>query len=126
MEVYIGGYTADMIKKMTDTEFSIFKNSTSAITSDAHLSSLDQNQLKDFLEQEVYYKSMLNDYNSNNPGSAQDWYVRYIKNSTSGTYTPYFYKASEVEDASKYNSDNYATSTINCYSIGFVHNGICS
>ena len=114
----IGGYTSEMIKNMSESEFSMFKNSTSAITSDSYLSSLDQSQLKDFLEQEVYYKSMLNDYNSNNPGSTQDWYVRYIKNSTSGTYTPYFYKASEVEDADKYNSDNYATSTINCYSIG--------
>lgn len=114
----IGGYTSEMINKMTEAEFSMFKNSTSAITSDSYLSSLDKNQLKDFLEQEVYYKSMLNDYNSNNPGSSSDWYVRYIKNSTSGTYTPYFYKASEVEDESKYNSDNYATSTINCYSIG--------
>ena len=43
-----------MIKKMSEAEFSMFKNSTSAITSDSYLSSLDQNQLKDLLEQEVY------------------------------------------------------------------------
>lgn len=85
---------------------------------DPYLSSLTDKQLDDLMEQEKYYRSMLNDYQSNNPGSTNDWYVRYIKDTTSGTYVPYFYSASEVDDENKYNTDGYATSNINCYSIG--------
>ena len=48
-----------------------------------------------------------------------EWYVRYVQNSTSGAYIPYFYKASEVEDATKYEADTgRSIANINCYTMG--------
>ena len=48
-----------------------------------------------------------------------EWYVRYVQNSTSGAYIPYFYKASEIEDASKYEADTgRSIANINCYTMG--------
>lgn len=87
------------------------------ISSDPYLSSLDEGQLEDLMEQETYYQSMLNDTVLNNPAATNEWYVRYIKDSISGSYIPYFYQASEVTNPDKY-IDGFATSNINCYSLG--------
>lgn len=83
--------------------------------SDSYLSTLTDEQLKDLMEQEKYYQSMLNDTVNNNITSDKEWYVRYIKDSASGSYIPYFYPADELEDDKKY-PDGYAS--ISCYSIG--------
>ena len=85
--------------------------------SDPYLSSLTPEQINDLLEQEKYYQAMLNDSILGNADSSNQWYVRYIKDSATGSYIPYFYQANEVEDEDKY-IDGYATSNINCYSIG--------
>ena len=69
------------------------------------------------MEQEEYYQSMLNDSVLGNAASTNSWYVRYVKDTTSGSYVPYFYQAVEVENDDKY-TDGYATSNINCYSLG--------
>lgn len=84
---------------------------------DPYLSGLEDDQLADLLEQEKYYQSMLNDTVLNNPASTNQWYVRYVKDSTSGSFVPYFYQATDVENENNYN-DGYATSNINCYSLG--------
>ena len=60
---------------------------------------------------------MLNDTVSGRAASSDEWYVRYVKDSTKGSYVPYFYKASDVENDSNY-QDGFATSNINCYSLG--------
>ena len=61
------------------------------VANDSYLSTLDENQLNDLMEQEKYYQSMLNDTVLNNPASTNEWYVRYVKDASSGSYVPYFY-----------------------------------
>lgn len=112
----IGDKTLDEIKAMTDAEFEALRTSES-VQSDSYLKTLEKDQLLDLMEQEKYYQSMLNDTTLNNPNSTNQWYVRYIKDTTSGSYVPYFYQATDVENPDKY-TDGYATSNINCYSIG--------
>lgn len=87
------------------------------VSKDAYLKTLSDEQLEELMKQEEYYISMLNDNTLGDPASTNPWFVRYVKNSTSGTYTPYFYQKSEVENDDKY-TDGYATSNINCYSLG--------
>lgn len=84
---------------------------------DPYLSGLSEDQLKDLMEEEQYYQVMLNETVNNNPASTNEWYVRYVKDSTTGSYNPYFYQASAVENDSNY-IDGFATSNINCYSLG--------
>lgn len=87
------------------------------ILKDPYLSTLEETQIQDILEQEKYYQSMLNDTVLNNPASNNQWYVRYVKDNTTGSYTPYFYQATDVENEKNYN-DGFATSNINCYTLG--------
>ena len=110
-----GGKTSAEIKAMGADDFETLKT---GLSSDKYLSTLDQDQLVDLLEQEEYYQKMLNEMKENNPASASKWYVRYVKDSTKGNYVPYFYQQSEVEDEDKYTDDGYAVSNISCYSIG--------
>jgi len=87
------------------------------VSKDPYLKTLSGDQLDELMKQEEYYISMLNESVVGNAASTNPWYVRYVQNSTSGTYTPYFYQKSEVENDTKY-TDGYATSNINCYSLG--------
>ena len=112
----VGEYSADELKALSDQEFETLKNSPE-FQSDKYLSTLERDQLQDLLEQEEYYQSMLNESVLGNAASTNSWYVRYVKDSTSGSYVPYFYQAVEVENDDKY-TDGYATSNINCYSLG--------
>lgn len=83
---------------------------------DPYIASLTDEQRADLLEQENYYRIMLNEKVFNNPNSDQQWYVRYIQNSTTGAYVPYFYNMNEVQSADYF--DGFAASSVNCYSIG--------
>lgn len=87
------------------------------ILQDPYLNSLTEEQQQELMEQERYYQTMLNDTVSGRAASSDEWYVRYVKDSTKGSYVPYFYKASDVENDSNY-QDGFATSNINCYSLG--------
>lgn len=108
----INGLTADMISSMSETEFAKFKTTYS---SDSYLKTLEQDQIVDLLKQETYYQSMLNETVSGSASSGDAWHVRYIKDSTSGSYVPYFYKSAEVTNEGNY-TDGYAT--VDCYSLG--------
>jgi hypothetical protein len=88
------------------------------ISKDSYLSGLDEDQLADLLEEEEYFQTMLNETVLGNVSASDNWYVRYVKDSSTGSYKPYFYQASDVENDSKYTDDGYATSNINCYSLG--------
>ena len=107
----VSGKNIDELKGMTEEEI---KNLDS-VKNDSYLKTLDKDQLLDLMEQEKYYQSMLNDTVSNNPNAKDQWHVRYVKDNTSGSYVPYFYQSSEVENDKNY-TDGYAN--INCYSIG--------
>lgn len=66
-------------------------------------------------EEQAYLDALNEKYGDQNA----EWYVRYVQNSTSGAYIPYFYKASEVEDATKYEDDTgRSIANINCYTMG--------
>ena len=84
---------------------------------DPYLSTLSEEQLNGLMEEENYYQVMLNETVNNNPAANNEWYVRYVKDSTTGSYTPFFYQASAVENESNY-TEGFATSNINCYSLG--------
>lgn len=84
---------------------------------DPYLSSLSDEQISSLMEEENYYQVMLNETVNGNPASNNEWYVRYVKDSSTGSYVPYFYQASSVENESNY-TDGFATSNINCYSLG--------
>ena len=87
------------------------------ILNDPYLSTLSDEQLTSLMEEEEYYQVMLNETVNNNPSSTNEWYVRYVKDSTTGSYKPYFYQASAVENEGNY-TDGFATSNINCYTLG--------
>lgn len=112
----VAGQTIDKIQAMTDEEFEKFK--TKNLSGDKYLNTLDKSQLEDLMAQEKYYQSMLNENAFGNPASTNAWLVRYVKDSSTGSYVPYFYQEKEVKDDSKYSKDGFATSNINCYSVG--------
>src|SRR5574344_1866449 len=66
------------------------------IKTDAYLSTLTQEQLVALMKEEEYYKTMVNEKNQTATDTA--WYVRYVKDSSSGSYVPYFYQKSLVDN----------------------------
>ena len=88
------------------------ENIESQTLEDEYLSSLTDQQLTDLRKQEQYYISMLKqEYGTD------EWHVRYLKNSTTGAYVPYFYQDAELNDGSRYTGDTQLAN-INCYTIG--------
>ncbi len=86
-----------------------------AVIDDPYLSSLNQEQLDGLAAEEAAYIEALN----SKYGEGDGWYIRYVQNSTSGAYVPYFYKANEIEDASKYETETgRSIANINCYTMG--------
>lgn len=85
---------------------------------DPYLASLSSEQIVELLEQEEYYRVMLNEKRFNNPQSDEKWYVRYVKDATKGNYVPYFYNKNDVEGADYPANGGFATENINCFSIG--------
>ncbi len=80
---------------------------------DDYLSTLSAEQLNKLEEQENQYINMLTE-----KYGAGTWMVRYIQNTTSGEWVPYFYKADELENAIYKDSTNGSMSFIQCYTIG--------
>lgn len=131
-----GEYTVSYLREWND-DFAAVSAATSIITNDGgtyyvgdtplrklgdtanpdddpYLSTVDD--LDGLKREEQAYLDALNEkYGDANA----EWYVRYVQNSTSGAYIPYFYKASEVEDATKYETDTgRSIANINCYTMG--------
>jgi len=79
---------------------------------DEYLKSLSQDQLKSHIEEEKAYLQMLQ-----SKYGIGDYYVRYLKNSTTGEYNPYFYNGENLENAA-YDANGNSQSNINCYKIG--------
>ena len=80
---------------------------------DSYLSTLSGQQLTKALQEEEQYKALLSEkYNTNN------WLVRYVKDTTSGTWNPVFYNKDIVE-AAIYNDETGASqSNITSYRMG--------
>ena len=94
------------IDAMTDKELEDLK------ANDEYLKTLSNDQLKKLLKEENKYIDMLN----NQYGNA-NWMVRYVQNTTTGTWSPYFYKK-EVLDSAIYSDTGSSQSNIPAYTIG--------
>ncbi len=109
---FAGNIATEDIQNMDEEAFKEFQSSD-AIKNDKYLSTLTQSQFVDLIEQESYYKAMLNEKN----GTTEEYYVRYVKDSQTGGYTPFFYKASDIESDANYEEDNLSGS-LPCFTIG--------
>jgi hypothetical protein len=113
------GYEKDVVsttyEKHPLTEPEIAKIST---FEDPYLSTLTAEQVAELLEQEEYYRVLLNEKCFNNPKSDQQWYVRYVKDPVKGNYVPFFYNMEEVNGADYPADGGFAHENINCYSVG--------
>ena len=79
---------------------------------DEYLKTLSSSQLENLLKEEQEYLEMLElKYGDD------EYLVRYIKNSSTGEYVPYFYKKSDLQQAN-YDEKGNSQSNINCYTIG--------
>ena len=85
---------------------------------DPYLSTLSETQLKNLKKEEEAYKEELN---KRYPQAGDDWYVRYVQNTSTGTWSPMFYNKKVVEDAIYTNTtQGTSQSSIPAYKMGTV------
>ncbi len=82
------------------------------VQNDPYLSTLSKEQLTQLQQEEQYYAQLLNAKYGNNT-----WYVRYVENTTTGTWQPYFYKGSDLQKPVT-GPNNEIISNVSCYTIG--------
>ena len=73
---------------------------------------MSEDQLKQLLKEEEQYLSLLKQKYGDG-----DYMVRYVQNTTTGEYEPYFYKLDNLQNAN-YDDNGNSQSNINCYKIG--------
>ena len=96
----------DDIDAMTDEELEALKGN------DQYLNTLSNLQLKNLLKEENNYLEELNEkYGDGN------WMVRYVQNTSTETWSPYFVKK-DVLDSAVYNETGTSQSTIGTYTVG--------
>lgn len=98
--------------KLTDTEVETI-TTTQTVPTDEYLKTLSEDQLKNLLKEEEQYIALLQQKYGEG-----DYVVRYIKNSTTGEYNPYFYKSDDLKNAIYDDKTGNSQSNINCYTIG--------
>ncbi len=94
------------IDDLTDDEIASFKGN------DEYLNTLSNDQIKKLMKEENEYIQILNEQY----GEA-DWMVRYVQNTSTGTWSPYFCKK-EVLDKAIYSDTGSSQSNIPAYTIG--------
>ncbi len=101
-----GKSSIEEIDAMTTEEIEALKQN------DEYLKTLDtEQQIKNLLKEELEYKAQLDD-NGN-------WLVRYRKNSTDNTWTPYFVDQNVLEaETTTYDENGVSQSNIKTYSVG--------
>ena len=100
--------TPDFTGTALDTE-----GKTIAINSDdEYLKTLSADQVAQLQKEEDEYIELLNQ-----KYGASDYLVRYVKDTTTGEYNPYFYKLTDLQNAN-YDDNGNSQSNINCYTIG--------
>ena len=83
------------------------------VNNDEYLKTLSKSQIAGLMQEEKYYAELLR---QTVPSKEGEWYVRYIKDTTTGSYKPYFYPASEFDENHQYGNSNFYN--ISCYSLG--------
>ncbi len=79
---------------------------------DEYLNSLSADQVAQLQKEEEEYIKLLEE-----KYGASDYLVRYVQDTTTGEYNPYFYKLTDLENAN-YDTNGNSQSNINCYTIG--------
>ena len=98
--------------KASTTESISGADDLDSFPNDEYLSSLTQEQKDALLKNEQYLLKMAQEKS----GDDGNFYIRYIKNTTTGNYEPYLYAESELQQEQKYNNKNLGS--IPCYSLG--------
>ncbi|MBP3924347.1 hypothetical protein J6E39_03805 [bacterium] len=80
---------------------------------DPYLSTLSVDELSSLMQEEMEYLQLLE-----SEFDTSDWLVRYIKDSSTGKYTPYFYNEQTLENTVYDDKTNNSLSSVNCYTIG--------
>ena len=114
MAYYINGeYRSSLY--LYDDDGNFLGLNSDLIDNDAYLSTLTEDQIAGLVTEELAYIQLLNDkYGSD----GSEYYVRYVQDTTTGEYVPYFYKVSDVESASYSESTGASLSNIACYTVG--------
>ena len=83
---------------------------------DEYLNTLSTDQLTKLRTEEAYYNTLLNEKYK----TTGTWYVRYVQNSSTGQYQPYFYKPSDLTNTANRvtNEKGDIISQVDCYTIG--------
>ena len=115
--IYIMGENGTLESLVSkDENGSYYKNS---VSTDEYLNTLDKKQIAQVLETEKYYANLLNlktvNVNSAAKGT-EGWMVRYVKDSLTGAYKPYFYPISELKDDTHEYDSNLCS--VSCFSLG--------
>ena len=114
--IYIMGENGALESLITkDKNGNYYKNS---VSTDEYLNTLDPKQIQQVLETEKYYANLLNlsSVNSNSAAKGSDgWMVRYVKDSLTGAYKPYFYPISELKKEDAYTNN---LCNVSCFSLG--------
>ncbi len=85
---------------------------------DPYLKTLSPDQLKNLAAEE---KAFVEQLNKRYPQAGTDWYVRYVQNTSTGTWSPIFYNKKVVEDAIYTNgTQGTSQSSIPAYKMGSV------
>ena len=95
------------INAMTEEELDAFKGK------DEYLNTLSYDQLRKLMKEESEYIKILNDQYGNDSA----WMVRYVQNTSTGTWSPYFNKKSVLDNAI-YSQNGSSQSNIPAYTIG--------
>ena len=82
------------------------------IAQDEYLSTLSEEQLSNLFREEAEYKTMLDEQYGQ-----QNWCIRYVKNTTTNTYEPVFYKESAIINAT-YSETGTSQSNIQAFRMG--------
>ena len=99
--------TDEQINAMSEDDFKAFKGN------DEYLNTLSNDQIKKLMKEENEYIQILN----KQYGEDSDWMVRYVQNTSTGTWTPYFNKKSVLDNAI-YSDNGSSQSNIPAYTIG--------
>lgn len=79
---------------------------------DEYLKNMSEQELTELMNEEQAYLALLKEKYGDD-----EYYVRYIQNTTTGEFVPYFYKAGDLEKT-QYDDSGYSKSNINCYTVG--------
>ena len=99
--------TAAEIEAMSDEDITAFKGK------DEYLNTLSNDQIKKLMQEENEYIQILN----KQYGEDSAWMVRYVQNTSTGTWSPYFNKKT-VLDSANYSDNGSSQSNIPAYTIG--------